>query len=88
MIARLLLGAMLLAGGLNHFAGPFLPFPEGSTPLAIQLIDALHFSALINVAIGVQLVCGAAILLNSFVPLALAADACCADPALSAMRIA
>ena len=71
--ARMILGALLLAGGLNHFAGPFLPFPTGSTPLAIQLMDALHFSQLIDVAMGMQLVCGAAILLGRFVPLALAA---------------
>ncbi|MFC3100153.1 hypothetical protein [Altererythrobacter lauratis] len=71
--ARLLLGAMLLAGGLNHFAGRFMPAPEGSTPLAIQLMEALHFSALIDVAMGMQMATGVAILVNRFAPLALAA---------------
>ncbi|MFC3098843.1 hypothetical protein [Alteraurantiacibacter palmitatis] len=71
--ARLLLGAMLLYNGLNHFAGPFMPFPEGSTPLAIQLMEALRFSALLDVAMGMQMAAGVAILVNRFAPLALAA---------------
>ena len=71
--ARLLLGAMLVYNGLNHFAGPFLPFPEGTTPIAVQFMDALHLSRLIDVAMGLQLVAGAAILAGLFVPLALVA---------------
>ena len=71
--ARLLLGAMLLYNGLNHFAGPFMPFPEGSTALAVQFMDALHLSRLIDVAMGIQMATGVAILANLFVPLALVA---------------
>ncbi len=71
--ARLLLGLLLAANGLNHFAGPFLPLPQGTTPLAVQLQDALYFSQLINVAMGIQLVTGLALLAGLFVPLALAA---------------
>ena len=71
--ARLLLGLLLACNGLNHFAGPFLPLPAGTTPLAVQLQDALYFSQLINVAMGIQLVAGIALLAGLFVPLALAA---------------
>jgi hypothetical protein len=71
--ARLLLGAMLALNGLNHFVGPFLPLPVGTAPLAVQLQDALYFSQLINVAMGIQLVAGLALLAGLFVPLALAA---------------
>ncbi len=76
--ARLLLGAILLLNGLNHFFGPLLPQlwpqPVGTNPLAIQLIEALHFSALFDVVMAIQLVTGAALLANLFVPLALAAS--------------
>jgi hypothetical protein len=71
--ARLLLGLLLAANGLNHFVGPFLPLPQGTMPLAVQLQDALYFSQLINVAMGIQLVAGIALLTGLFVPLALAA---------------
>jgi hypothetical protein len=72
--ARLLLGLLLVANGLNHFAGPFLPLPQGTAPLAVQLQDALYFSQLINVAMGLQLAAGLALLAGLFMPLALAAS--------------
>ena len=71
--ARLLLGALLVIGGLNHFIGPVLPVPMATTPLAAQLLDALYLSRLIDVAMALQVAAGAAILANVFVPLALAA---------------
>lgn len=71
--ARLLLGLMLAANGLNHFVGPFLPLPQGTAPLAVQLQEALYFSQLINVAMGIQLAAGVALLAGLFTPLALAA---------------
>lgn len=70
--ARLVLGLMLAANGLNHFVGPFLPLPQATTPLAMQLQDALHFSQLINVAMAIQLAAGLALLAHLFVPLVLA----------------
>ena len=72
--ARLLLGFLLALNGANHFFGPFLPLPQGTAPLAVQLHDALHFSQLINVAMGIQLAAGLALLAGLFVPLALAAS--------------
>jgi hypothetical protein len=69
--ARIVLGALLLCNGLNHFAGPLLPFPEGTTPIAVQFMDALFLSRLIDVAMGLQMLAGAAILAGLFVPLAL-----------------
>lgn len=71
--ARLVLGAWLVLGGLNHFFGPFMPYPQGATPLGRQLVDALEFSGLIHVAIAVQLAAGLAVLANRYLPLALAA---------------
>ncbi len=71
-LARLILGLMLLYNGLNHFIGPFLPLPQATTPLAAQLLDALHFSQLIHVAMALQLAAGVALLAGLFVPLALA----------------
>lgn len=71
--ARWLLGVLLLIGALNHFLGQALPVPMATTPLAAQLLDALYLSRLIDVAMAIQLVAGAAMLANLFVPLALAA---------------
>lgn len=71
--ARLLLGLLLALNSLNHFVGPFLPLPQGTTPLAVQLQEALVLSQLINVAMGIQLVAGLALLAGLWVPLALAA---------------
>jgi hypothetical protein len=50
-----------------------LPFPVGTTPMAFELLEALHFSRLIYVAMGLMLVAGLALLANRFVPLVLAA---------------
>lgn len=69
--ARLIFGLWMLASGLSHFFGQFMPFPTGSEPLAGQLMEALHFSELINVAMGIQLVAGALVLAGLFMPLAL-----------------
>ncbi|GAA0267541.1 hypothetical protein GCM10009127_04070 [Alteraurantiacibacter aestuarii] len=71
--ARLVFGLIMLANGLSHFFGQFLPMPTGTMPLAVQLMEALQFSELINVAMGIQLVAGALVLAGLFMPLALAA---------------
>lgn len=69
--ARLILGLWMLANGLSHFFGLLPLMPGGSTPLAVQLMEALHFSELINVAMGIQLVAGALLLAGLFMPLTL-----------------
>lgn len=72
LAARLVFGAWMLANGANHFFGPFYPEPTGTTPLAIQLMQALVNSRLLDVAMAVQLLTGALILVGVFVPVALA----------------
>ena len=71
LAGRLLFGAWMVANGLNHFLVPLWPEPTGHEPLAIQLMDALVHSGLLDVAMAIQLVTGALILLGVFVPLAL-----------------
>jgi hypothetical protein len=71
--ARLLLGLLLAALALNHVLAIYLPFPVGTTPMAFEFLEALHFSRLIYVAMGLMLVAGLALLADRFVPLALAA---------------
>lgn len=71
--ARVVLGLALAALALNHVLRLSLPFPVGATPLAFELLEALHVSRLIYVAMGLLLVAGLALLANRFVPLALAA---------------
>lgn len=69
--ARLLFGAWMLANGLNHFFLHLWPEPVGHAPLAIQLLDAFTHSGLLDVAMVIELVCGALILLGRFTPVAL-----------------
>ncbi len=70
--ARLLFGLIMLANGLSYFFTSFLPVPVGSAPLAVQLMQALHFSELMHVAMGIQLAAGALVLAGVCMPLALA----------------
>lgn len=71
LAARLIFGAWMVVSGLNHFFGPFYPTPGGTEPLAVQLMSALVHIGLLDVAMGIQLVCGALILVGVFVPAAL-----------------
>lgn len=70
LAARLLFGAWMLASGLNHFVH-FYPEPVGHLPLAVQMMNALDHSELINVVRVMQLITGALILAGVFVPAAL-----------------
>ena len=72
-VARLVFGAWLLASGLNHFALALWPEPTGTQPLAIELMNALNDSRLIDVTYGIQLVAGALVLAGLCVPFALCA---------------
>jgi uncharacterized membrane protein YphA (DoxX/SURF4 family) len=71
LIGRLVFGAWMLASGLNHFFLALWPEPAGHEPLAQQLMAALAHSRLLDVAMAIQLVTGALILVGILVPLAL-----------------
>lgn len=69
--ARLIFGAWMLIGGINHFFVHFYPMPTGHEPLAVQLMTALVHSRLLDIAVAVQLIAGALILAGVLVPVAL-----------------
>jgi len=71
MFGRLLFGAWMLGNGISHFFYPLWSFPAGHTPLAVQLMAALQHSGLLGVAMAIELVAGALILLGVLVPVAL-----------------
>lgn len=71
LVARVVFGAWMLANGVNHFFLPLYPEPAGHEPLAIQLIAAFQHSGMMNVAMTLQLVTGALILVGAFLPVAL-----------------
>ncbi len=71
LVGRVVLGAWMLANGLNHFFFSLWPLPAGHEPLAAQLMNALVHSRLIDVAMTIELVTGALILTGLFVPVAL-----------------
>lgn len=73
LAGRIVLGAwMVLYAANTLFLSLWAP-PSGSEPLAAQLMTALANSRLLDVAMTVQLVTGALILLGIFVPIALCA---------------
>jgi uncharacterized membrane protein YphA (DoxX/SURF4 family) len=71
LIARLLLGLIFLAFGLNGFLH-FIPLPP-PTGVAGQFYGALFASPFWTVIFAVQAISGFLLLLNRFVPLALVA---------------
>ena len=71
-LARLLFGLWLLAGAAGHFTGWPVPVPGGATPLALQLLDAFRHSGLLDVAMAMQALAGALMLLGVATPFALA----------------
>ena len=70
IIARILLGLIFFVFGLNGFVG-FIPMPplEGVAGAFIGALFTSHYLYLIS---GVQLIAGVLLLINRFVPLALA----------------
>jgi putative oxidoreductase len=67
--ARILLGTMFVVFGLNGFLA-FIPSPPSIPQTAMTFFGAMvgsHFSYFV---FGVQLICGALLLVNRFVPLA------------------
>jgi hypothetical protein len=61
----------MLVNGVNHFFVSLYPEPVVHEPLAIQLMNALVHSRLIDVAMTIQLVAGALILAGVLLPVAL-----------------
>lgn len=68
---RLVFGAWMLLNGLNHFFLSMWAAPQGATPLATQLMNALVNSGLMSVAMAIELAAGALVLLGRFTPAAL-----------------
>lgn len=71
LVGRLIFGAWMLATGVNHFFFQMWPEPLGHEPLAVQLMAAFVHSRLFDVAMVIELVTGALILIGAFVPVAL-----------------
>ena len=71
LIGRVVFGAWMLANGVNHFFFTLYPEPVGHEPLAIQLMAAFQHSGMMGVAMTIQLVTGAFILVGAFLPVAL-----------------
>jgi hypothetical protein len=70
LIARVLLGLLFLVFGLNGFLH-FIPAPQ-PTGLAGQFLGAMFVSHYLNAIFALQIVAGALLLVNRFVPAALA----------------
>jgi uncharacterized membrane protein YphA (DoxX/SURF4 family) len=73
IVARILLGLLFTMTGVNGFY-PFLPmpktpFPEQAMAFSMALLKSGYMMKLVA---GTQLVCGVLLLMNRFVPLALA----------------
>ena len=68
-IARVLLGLLFLIFGLNGFLH-FIPSPQ-PTGLAGQFLGAMFVSHYLSVVFALQIVAGALLLANRFVPAAL-----------------
>jgi putative oxidoreductase len=71
LIVRILLGLVFLVFGLNGFLG-FIPMPPLPPGPAGQFLGALFASHYVLLVSAVQVVGGALLLVNRYVPLALA----------------
>ena len=71
LVGRLVFGAWMLINGANHFFLHLYAEPVGHTPLAIQLMTALKDGWMLDVAMVIELVTGALILVGVLVPVAL-----------------
>lgn len=71
LIARVVFGAWMVANGVNHFFLTLYPEPAGHEPLAIQLMAAFQHSGMMGVAMTIELVAGALILIGAILPVAL-----------------
>ncbi|HUO67337.1 MAG TPA: hypothetical protein VMV37_07365 [Gammaproteobacteria bacterium] len=71
LAVRLIFGAWMLLNGINHFFVSLYALPTAHAPLAMQLMNGVVNSHLIDVVMGIELVTGALILVGVFVPAAL-----------------
>src|SRR5579862_3614605 len=71
LITRLIFGAWMLANGVNYLFLTLWSMPTGHEPLAIQLMAAFMHSGLLGVAMTLELVMGALILVGFWLPVAL-----------------
>lgn len=71
LFGRIVFGALMLLYAANYLFLSLWPAPAASEPLAAQLMTSLMNSRLLDVAMVVQLVTGALILLGIMVPIAL-----------------
>jgi uncharacterized membrane protein YphA (DoxX/SURF4 family) len=71
LLGRVVFGAWMLVNGLNHFFLHIYAEPVGHQPLSIQLMTALRDGWMLDVAMIIQLVTGALILIDILVPVAL-----------------
>ncbi len=71
LVGRLIFGGWMLVNGANHFFLHLYAEPAGHTPLAIQLMTALRDGWMLDVAMVIELVTGALILLGVMVPVSL-----------------
>jgi uncharacterized membrane protein YhaH (DUF805 family) len=71
LAGRLILGGWMLVNGINHFFFPLWAEPTGHQPLAAQLMAAFMHSGLLDVAMAIELLVGALLLIGIAVPAAL-----------------
>lgn len=68
--AQFFFGGWFVAHGLNHWL-EFFPRPQGSSPIARELIMAMNNSGLFDFIKIVEVITGCLMLANRFVPLAI-----------------
>jgi uncharacterized membrane protein YphA (DoxX/SURF4 family) len=71
LAGRVIFGAWMVITGINYFFVSLYPMPAGETPLAVQLMNGLVNSRLLDVVVAIQLVTGVLILIGVWTPLAL-----------------
>jgi putative oxidoreductase len=72
LVARILLGLIFFVFGLNGFL-QFVPVPPGLPANAVAFTSLLMSTHYIYLTAGVQVLCGALLLIGRYVPLALVA---------------
>jgi|SRR5580698_6696039 putative oxidoreductase len=72
IVARVLLGLIFFVFGLNGFL-QFIPVPPGMPPNVVAFTSLLMSTHYIYLTAGVQVLCGALLLIDRYVPLALVA---------------
>jgi uncharacterized membrane protein YhaH (DUF805 family)/uncharacterized membrane protein YphA (DoxX/SURF4 family) len=71
LVGRTIFGAWMFISGANYFFFSLWAQPMGHTPLALELMGAFAHSGLLTVAMLIQLVTGALLLIGLFAPAAL-----------------